>query len=73
MSELRRYQNGKLQNQKVMVLTNEDTLTIEIMLMRSPVWKDEHTLNFPDIDAYRAVEYNIFTVLRDKGFIYVRE
>jgi hypothetical protein len=70
---LRRYRNARLIHEKVFVITNEKDLTIEILLMRGPQWKDEHNLNFQTIEQYRDVEYDIFTVLRDKGFVFYED
>ena len=73
MPEIKRYRNGKIQTQKVYVITDDTALTVKYRLMRSAVWFDEHQEQFNAEEQYRKRLFEIFNVLRDKGFIFYEE
>jgi hypothetical protein len=73
MPDIKRYRNGKIQTQKVYVITDEPNLTIKFRLIRSAVWFDEHQMEFKTPDDFRKMQFEIFNTLRDKGFIYYDE
>lgn len=55
-------------HEKVIVILNPQDLTIDIMLMRGPQWRDEHNMVFDNLARYRAAEEEIMSVIPTKGF-----
>lgn len=58
--------------QRVGVITDESNLVIEVLLSLGPGYTDEHSMEFPSLSAYEAVEYDIMMTLKDKGFVMER-
>ena len=56
-------------HEKVIVILNPQDLTIDIMLMRGPQWRDEHNMAFDNLARYRAAEEEIMSVIPTKGFV----
>ena len=73
MPEVKRYRNGKMQHQKVFVITDDTALTVKYRLIRYAGFFDEHQEQYNSEIEYRRRLFEIFNTLRDKGFVYYDE